>query len=99
MVYPYGSYHLVHRHQAQGMKKKKLSKLEKILRTLPSPGVDQTFDYCLDCNRYQHLRFRKLFLGNIEVSTSCCGKVLGYLDFPHGMTRKDRKIYVAWLNH
>ena len=99
MVYPDGRYHPVHRHQAQDMKKKKLSKMEKILRTMPSPGVDQTFDYCPNCNRYQHLRFHKLFLGNIEVSTSCCHQVLGHLDFPRGMTRKDRKIYVAWLNH
>ncbi len=93
-------FHPVHRHQAHDMKcKKRVSKMQKILRTLPIPSVEMTFAYCPYCNSFRHLRFEKLFLGNIEVSTSCCGDVLGYLDYPDSVrTHKDRKIYLAWLN-
>lgn len=99
MVYPDTRYLPDHYYQPHSMKDKKPSKMEKLLRTLPPPCVDQTFDYCFDCKMYRHLRFRKLLFGNIEVSTSCCGRVVGYLDFPHGMRWSKRKLYLAWLNH
>ena len=102
MVYTnYQNLLIRHRHQAQDMKnKRRVSKIEKIIRSMPSPGVENTFDYCPWCNMYKHLRFRKLLFGNIEVSTSCCGQVLGYQDFPQYVRKRmDRKVYLAWLNH
>lgn len=100
MVYSESRYHPAHRRQANDMRnKKRVSKIERIIRSMPSPGVENTFEYCPCCNLYTHLRFRKVFLGKIEVSTSCCGRVRGYLDFPQYARKwKDRKVYLAWRN-
>ncbi len=93
------SFHLVDKDTEPELKPRRISKIEKLARSVPAPAVDQTHWYCEDCNLNRHIRFRKTFVGNIKASTSCCHKVLGYFDFPPSeRSRLDRKVYVAWLN-
>ena len=57
-----------------------------------------SYVYCPFCGGAHKLIYKRTIAGAVRVTRSCCGAYVGLYRFPKGMTMKERREALRWMN-